>query len=98
MGFAVYNQFYKSCVGPEVVDRPYQSKDDRADSADRPARAKGKVCDHVIIPKTAFYRDPHIYKGSKEPEDCDAKRDDEVGLHMEGACRHQEATRSLAIG
>lgn len=80
-----------------MLDRPYQAKDDRADSADRPARAKGKVCDHVIIPKTAFYRDAHIYERPKEPEDCDAKRDDEVGLHREDACRPQEATRSLAI-
>jgi hypothetical protein len=85
---------YGLCVRPEVVDRPYQAKDDRADSADRPASAKGKVYDHVVVARPAFYRYAHIYERPKEPEDCDAKRYDEVGLHREEACRPQEATRS----
>ena len=67
-----------------MVDRPYQAKDDRADSADRPARAKYEVCDHVVVSRPAFNGDAHIYDRPEKPEDCDAKRDDEVGMHVEG--------------
>jgi hypothetical protein len=94
VGFAAYNEFYESSVRPEVVDHPYQAKYDRADSADRPAHAKYEVCDHVVVSRPAFDGDAHIYGRPEEPEDCDAKRDDEVCLHIEATWRALEAPSS----